>query len=114
MPALGLTRTRARISGSPGTPSGPRAIDPGAERLAGDPLIGLDVLLARARDDVVGDRRRRRGAGPAGRGSPSPADVLAKGGLTAARFVLVRRPEARGVRGAHLIADGQLPIGVEA
>src|SRR5580704_1913580 len=81
MPALGLTRTRARISGSPGGPSGPRAVDPGAERLAGDPLVGLDVLLTRLLNDVVGDRRRGRVAVPPGRGGPVADVLLVKAGL---------------------------------
>src|ERR1700759_540171 len=119
MPALGLTRTRARISGSPvcGVPARPpsrlRALDPGAERLAGDALVGLDVLLTRLVDDVVGDRGPGRVAIPAGAGGPVADVLLVKARLATAGLVLVSGPEARGVRGADLIADGQLAVGVE-
>src|ERR1700759_3072713 len=81
MPALGLTRTRARTRGSPGGPLRPRELDPGAERLAGDPLVGLDVLLTRARDHVVGNRGRRRVAIPAGGRGPVAHVLLVKAGL---------------------------------
>src|ERR1700761_9303832 len=109
IPALGRTRTRARTTAA----SGPRAGQPGVERLPGDPLVRLDVLLTRARDDLVGDRRRRRGAVPPGRGGPVADELLVEARLAAARLVLVRRPEPRGVRRADLIADCQRPGGIE-
>src|SRR6201999_4472798 len=114
MPALGLTRTRARTSGSPGTASSLGALDPGAERLAGDPLVGLDVLLGRLGDDVVGDRRRRRVAIPARRGGPVAHVLLVKAGLATAGLVMVSRPETRRVRRADFVADGELSVGIEA
>src|SRR6185312_8342590 len=109
MPALGLTSTRARTSAmSPGGPLRVCAVDPGAERLTGDPLVGLDVLLTRPRDDVAGDRRRRRIAVPAGPRGPVADVLLVKAGLAAPGLVLVGRPEARGIRRADLVADGEL------
>src|SRR5437016_4452581 len=106
MPAFGLTSTRARTLR-------PGAREPRVERLAGDPLVSLDVLLAGAPDDVVRDRRRGRIAIPAGGRSPIAHKLLVKARLRAARLVLIGGPEARGIGRAHLVAERQLAIPVE-
>src|SRR4051812_3608389 len=87
------------------SPAGSRLREPGVERLAGDALVGLLVALARALDHVLGDLRRRRRLVPAGAGRPVAHELLVEARLRAARLVCVRRPEARGVRGEHLVAD---------
>src|SRR5450755_2297293 len=108
IPALGLTSTRARIA-----LRGARAGQPGVELLAADALVGLDVLLAGARDHVVGDRRRRRVAIPARPRRPVAYELLVEAGLAAAGLVAVGRPETRGVRRADLVADRQPAVGVQ-
>src|SRR5579859_2342659 len=107
IPSFGLTRMRARTLCA-------RPLDPAGERLAGDPLVGLDVLLARACDHLVGDRRRGRVAVPPGRGRPVAHVLLVEARLAPAGRILVGGPEARGVRRAHLIAEGQGAVPVEA
>ena len=106
MPALGRMRT-AR-------PHGAVRCQPGVERLAGDALVGLDVARARARDDVVGDRRRRRRLVPAAADGPVAHVLLVEARLAAAGLVAVGRPVARGVRREHLVADDELAVVVEA
>src|SRR5579884_323800 len=91
----------------------PGALQPAGEGLAGDPLVGLDVLLAGARHDLVGNRRGGRRPVPPGGGGPVADELLVEARLAAARLVLVGGPEARGVRGAYLVAERQRPVRVE-
>ena len=48
-----------------------------------------------ARDHIVGDLRRRRGAIPARPGRPVPHELLVEARLRTARLVLIGGPEAR-------------------
>src|SRR5436190_361630 len=103
-PPFGLTSTRARMfselrrnagrlrkSQSLVRACGRRtgALQPGLERLAGNSLVGFDVLFSRAGHDIVGDGRRRRSAIPAGGRGPVTHVLLVEAGLPAARLVLV-------------------------
>src|SRR5256714_6525693 len=98
--------------GSAPAPSRRHPGEPGVERLAGDPLVGLHVLGARARDDVVGDGRGRRGLVPAAAGRPVADVLLVEGRLWTPGLVAVRRPEPRGVGREHLVAERQDAVGV--
>ena len=62
----------------------------------------------------LGDRGCGRDAVPAGRGSPVAHELLVEARLPVARLVAVRRPEARGVGRADLVAECQRPRRVEA
>src|SRR3954449_1592438 len=108
MPAFGRTSTRARVliarSRAHGTQSRRHPREPGVERLARDPLVGVDVALARPGDDVVGDRRRRWLLVPAGARRPVAHVLLVEARLRAADLVRVGRPEARRVGRQHLVA----------
>src|SRR3954452_19554958 len=105
MPALGRVRTRARTALRVGP------ADPVVEGLAGDALVGLDVELARAGDDVVRDRRRRRRLVPAARRGPVADVLLVEGRLPAAGLVAVGRPVARRVGRQDLVPDHELAVG---
>src|SRR5947209_11458894 len=67
--------------------SGP--LQPVVERLAADPLVGLDVFLTGPRDHLVRDGRGRPVAVPAGRGGPVANELLVEARLPSARLVLV-------------------------
>ncbi len=97
MPSFGRISTRAV------TPPAP--LEPGAERLAGDPLVRLLVARPRALHDLVGQRRRGRRLVPARPGRPVAHELLVEARLAAARLVAVGRPEARRVGGEHLVAE---------
>ena len=45
---------------------------------------------------------------------PIPGELLVKAGLAVAYLKLVRRPEAAGVRGQHLVADHKVAVLVNA
>ena len=66
------------------------------ERLAGQPLVGGHVALARGGDDVVGDRRRRRRLVPARARTPSRARTACR--TTAGRGPARTRRPARSAR----------------
>src|SRR3954470_23104323 len=100
-------------AGSGPAPSRSRPLQPGRERLAGEPLVRGHVALARLRHHVVGDRRRGRRLVPAGAGRPVAHVLLIEARLPAPDRVLVGRPEARRVGGAHLVAEHELAIGIE-
>src|SRR5207237_1115669 len=103
IPCLGRTRTRARIRRRGGKPRrgrasgarvGSRSLEPPGERLAGDALVGLQVLLTGLGDDVVRDRRRRGSPVPARPRGPVPHVLLVEAGLRAAGLILIGGPEA--------------------
>ena len=110
MPALGRISTRAPHASR----TRAAALQPRLERLADDQLVGLDIPRARARDDVVGDRGRRRLLVPAACGGPVAHVLLVEARLAAADLKAVGRPVARGVGRQDLVADDQLAGGVEA
>src|SRR5687767_1893341 len=78
IPSLGRTSTRTR-----GTASG-RPLEPAVEGLAGDAVVRLDVELARAGHDVVGELGRRRALVPAAAGGPVAHVLLVEARLRAA------------------------------
>src|SRR5829696_5869428 len=101
-------------AGSAPGPSRRHPLKPGGERLAGELLVRRDVALAGRGHDVVGDRRRRRRLVPARARGLVAHVLLVERRLAAADLVPVRRPEARGVRRAHLVAEGQRAVRVQA
>src|SRR6478735_434749 len=78
MPSLGRISTRAFTGANLAT---------GSERLAGDPLVGLDVFGPRLLDHVGRQLRRRRLLVPAGLARPVAHVLLVKGGRGDAGFV---------------------------
>src|SRR4051794_39321232 len=100
-------------AGSGPAPSRSRPLQPGRERLAGEPLVRGHVALARLRHHVVRDGGRRRRLVPAGAGRPVAHVLLVEARLAAPDLVLVGRPEARRVRRADLVAEHELPVAVE-
>src|SRR6185503_10701607 len=100
-------------AGSGPAPSRSGALQPGRERLAGQPLVRGHVALARLRHDVVGNRRRGRRLVPAGAGRPVAHVLLVEARLPTADLVLVGGPEARGVRRADLVAENELAVRVK-
>src|SRR5690349_13610178 len=105
MPSLGRISTRAFTAAN---------LAIGSERLASDPLVGLDVFGAGLLDHVGRQLRRRRLLVPAGLGGPVAHVLLVEGGGSGARLVAGGGPEARGVRGQHLVAEDDLGAGVAA
>src|SRR5688572_13155481 len=91
-----------------------RAFQPRLERLAGDPLVGVDVQLARPRDHVVGQRGGGRRLVPARAGRPVAHVLLVEARLTMPGLVAVGRPEARRVGGEHLVAEHDRAVGAAA
>ena len=81
MPAFGRISTRAPLHRSRRRPCGPASL----EGLAGDQLVRLDVARAGARDDVLGDRRRRRPLVPAAVPRPSRARTACRSSAAPAR-----------------------------
>ena len=90
------------------------ALQPRLERLAGDPLVGVDVQLARPCDHVVGERGRGRRLVPAGAGRPVAHVLLVEARLAVAGLVAVGRPEARRVGRQHLVAEHDRAVGAAA
>src|SRR5947209_2774805 len=113
LPGLADRGCRPWAGPGPELSSSPGAAQPLLEGLPGDPLVGLDVLLAGAGNDVVGNRRRRRVAIPAGGGRPVAHELFVEARLRAPWLVPIRRPETRGVRGADLVTERQLAARVE-
>src|ERR1700712_3934544 len=77
------------------------SIEPRSERLARDPLVGFEVALAGARDNLVGARRRRRVLVPARARRPVARELLVEARLPAAGLVIVGPPESRGMPRGH-------------
>src|SRR4051812_38849029 len=107
IPSFGRMRTRALTGWLSSQSRGrrPHAGQPGRERLAGDPLVGILVTLPRAVDHLVGDRGRRRRLVPARLARPVAHVLLVKRRLGAPGLVAVGRPEAGAVGREHLVAD---------
>src|SRR4051812_18722382 len=105
MPSLGRISTRAFTGANLAT---------GSERLAGDALVGLDVFGPRLLDHIGRQLRRRRLFIPALGARPVADELLVEGGGRGARLVARRRPEARGVRGQHLVGEDDLGTGAAA
>ena len=76
----------------------------------GDALVGLDVALARRRDDLGGQRRRRRGLVPVEAVEVVAHRLLVEARRRDARLPLVGRPEAAGVGRQHLVAQHELAV----
>src|SRR4051812_488038 len=110
MPAFGRMRTRARTTG----PLRRGPLEPAVEGLAGEALVGLEIELARARHHVVRDGGRRRRLVPARARRPVAHVLLVERRLRAPGRVPLGRPEAGGVRRAHLVAEDQGAVLVEA
>src|SRR5205085_2022584 len=89
-------------------------LQPGGERLAGDAVVGVDVELARAGDDVVRQLRSRRRLVPARAGRPVAHILLVEGWLPMPGLIAVGRPEARGVGCEHFVADHDRAVGAAA
>src|SRR4051794_39994986 len=99
--------------GSPpwaGSAPGPSPLE-GALR---DPLVGLDVLGAGLLDHVGWQLGSGWRVVPARLVGPVAHELLVEGGLRLAWLVAVGGPEARGVRGQHLVGEDDLGAGVAA
>src|SRR4051812_36797155 len=105
MPSLGRISTRAFTAANLASAS---------ERLAGYALVGLDVFGPRLLDHVGRQLRRRRLLVPAGLRGPIADELLVEGGGRRAGLVAGGGPEARGVRGQHLVGEDDLGTGAAA
>src|SRR6202012_5984151 len=76
-----------------------------SEALPRDALVGLDVFRPRLLDHVRRQLRRRRLFVPALGGRPVAHVLLVEGRRRLARLPGIGGPEARGVRGHHLVAE---------
>ena len=83
---------------------------PVGERPAGDPLVGLDVAVARGGDDLGGQRRRRRLSCPSRAVEVVAHRLLVERRRRRARLPLVGRPEPRRVGREHLVAHDELAV----
>src|ERR1700694_4636066 len=70
----------------------------------------LQITGAGARDHFVGERRRRRLLVPAQLFQVITQVLLVERGLRTARPVLLKVPEARGIRRHHLVDEDHVPI----
>src|ERR1700751_2739297 len=93
-------------------PSRSLIIGPLLELAAGEPPERFDVFLARALDDLVGQRGDRRLLVPADALEIIADELLVEAGLGAAGLVSVRRPETGRVGRQHLVDQDDSLLGL--